>query len=176
MTFQLTYGIIIIGEKMKYKMFVYGIFLDEHIRKSILGHDADAKKATALGWERILNYNNLYTVVEKENSTVDGLVLTIDEKDLATMDMVEGVAHNHYKRLTTKLSDGTEAFVYRMHDKHIIPMGHYNYYALKKGLEIIKDEIVIDEPEFIDDEWEAFNKRTWEDEKYGRLEEYDKIN
>jgi len=83
------------------KLFVYGIFTDEEIRKRAFGSEVKHEKAALNGYaladELVLGlYQN---IVEKPTDFVEGMLLDIPEEYLEITDRIEGVEMGLYKRI-----------------------------------------------------------------------------
>jgi gamma-glutamylcyclotransferase (GGCT)/AIG2-like uncharacterized protein YtfP len=86
------------------KVFVYGIFTDKVTRDVTLGNVESEYFELENYSTRQHNQVPYSTIYEKMGEKVEGLILKVDDEQLATMDRIEGVNFNLYQR---KLIDPT---------------------------------------------------------------------
>lgn len=83
------------------KLFVYGIFLDETVRRNAFGTDVPHERATLNGYSisEDLVLGRYKTIKEDPTNFTEGLLLDIPEEYLSVTDMIEGVSSGLYKRI-----------------------------------------------------------------------------
>lgn len=94
-------------EQRTHQVFVYGTLRYAAIRFVVMGSFGDPKAAVLEGYQR-----NGLDLSPLPGSHVEGLVLSVDAKELARLDRYERLGVR-YERLALTLDDGTRAWVYK---------------------------------------------------------------
>ena len=96
------------------RLFVYQTLRNNKTLEKVLGHTKITKRITLYGWNEKNMGNGYHTIVKgSSDSVVNGDVMNVSDKDLEKLDEWE----ERYRRITVKLDDGRNAFVYIMRKK-----------------------------------------------------------
>jgi len=97
---------------MAEKLFVYGTLRDSEVPKKVFGRTEVGKPDVLEGYERsqvVVEDETFPALVPKEGSIIDGLVLEVNNGELAKIDHYETDA---YVRKRVNLKSGSQAWVY----------------------------------------------------------------
>src|SRR5215207_8708377 len=94
---------------MQEVLFVYGTLKDPEVQMHLVGRTIEGTPDRLRGY-RSHNLLNYPTALPDSSGWLNGLLLTITEKELQRFDEYEGAA---YERVRVCLDSGTEAWMYR---------------------------------------------------------------
>lgn len=94
-------------EQQEQELFVYGSLRYSLVRRLVFGGSGRPTAALLPGYRR----EGLDIVVD-DRAEVPGLLLTVDQRQLAALDRYERVGRR-YDRVRVELADGSQAWVYR---------------------------------------------------------------
>ncbi len=124
--------------------FAYGVNLDKDIMRRRIGEWKEAKRAVLKGYELCFNtYSPTWrggtaSIIEKENSTVYGVVYLIDEEQIRMLDKHLGVPNRYVRiKITVETEDNNkiEAMTHvAANPKQHIPPSQQYLSALLRGL------------------------------------------
>lgn len=97
-------------EPGEYEVFVYGTLTYWPVRWLVYGRKGDPDKAILEGYRR-----DGLDLEKSARERVEGLVVEVDERELARLDRYERLGIR-YERVLMTLADGSEAWVYRRLD------------------------------------------------------------
>jgi len=92
-------------------LFVYGTIKDPEVQKKVIGRIAESKEDVLEGYTKsqIVLKDIAYSILEKGEGEIGGLVLQVSEEELNKFDIFETKA---YRRIKEILRSGAEAWVY----------------------------------------------------------------
>jgi gamma-glutamylcyclotransferase (GGCT)/AIG2-like uncharacterized protein YtfP len=93
-------------------LFVYGTLKDSRVQRSVIGRVDGGIADTLAGYTLTDIQVGQFAypfIVADENGSVDGLVLAVNDKELARIDRYETSA---YRRIEIRLLSGKQAWVY----------------------------------------------------------------
>ncbi|WP_069383705.1 gamma-glutamylcyclotransferase family protein [Halomonas caseinilytica] len=91
----------------EHRLFVYGTLRYAPVRWLVYGRSGDPQPVELNGYQR-----QGLDLVPTEEDSVEGLMLTVDEEELARLDRYERLGIRYYREEIT-LSNGQRAWVYR---------------------------------------------------------------
>ncbi len=103
---------VIYKNYLKEKLFVYGTLINPKVQKLIIGRETKGIKDELFGYEKIkifINGKNYPITKINPKSKIEGIVISINKKELKLIDKYEG---NNYKRKKIILSSGIKAWIY----------------------------------------------------------------
>jgi gamma-glutamylcyclotransferase (GGCT)/AIG2-like uncharacterized protein YtfP len=107
----------------RHPLFAYGTLMDTEIRRRVLGAQLDATTASLPDFE-LLAADGFYFARARPGSSVRGVVLVVDDDQLARADAWEEVPIYHRLRTEVELEGGEriKAWVYVREDTHGEPV------------------------------------------------------